>query len=270
MAAQADGSVVVAGVAGDRWSVARFLPTGATDGLFGAAGVTLRDPTPGGSAEEEEFYPGEEPTLPDGTGPAAIAIAPSGQLVVAGSVGVANDDGIPSEQIVVARFNGNGLPDPTFGRDGFAVLQLGFGGTVRHAASTARGLALLPDGRVLIAGRASARDGGDRAFVARLMAGGAPGPRLRPRRPLARPVRPRVVGPRRELVARLAGAAARRPDRRGGPGDGRRRQPCRAARGLHRGGRAGRRVRAPRQRRLAARSRVRAGGPGVAGAARSR
>ncbi len=173
VAAQADGSVVVAGVAGDRWSVARFLPTGATDGLFGAAGVTLRDPTPGGSAEEEEFYPGEEPTLPDGTGPAAIAIAPSGQLVVAGSVGVANDDGIPSEQIVVARFNSNGLPDPTFGRDGFAVLQLGFGGTVRHAASTARGLALLPDGRVLIAGRASARDGGDRAFVARLMAGGA-------------------------------------------------------------------------------------------------
>jgi uncharacterized delta-60 repeat protein len=173
VAVQADGSVIVAGVAGDRWSLARFLPTGATDGLFGAGGVTLRDPTPGGAPTEEEFYPGEEPTLPDGTGPAAIAIAPGGQIVFAGSVGVSNDDGVPSEQIVVARFLSNGLPDPAFGRDGFAVLQLGFGGVVRHAASSARGLALAPDGRILIAGRASARDGGDRAFIARLTAGGS-------------------------------------------------------------------------------------------------
>jgi uncharacterized delta-60 repeat protein len=173
VAAQADGSVVVAGVAGDRWSLARFEPTGATDGLFGAAGVTLRDPTPGGAPAEEEFYPGEEPTLPDGTGPAAIALTTSGQIVVAGSVGVTNDDGVPSEQIVVARFLSNGLPDPAFGHDGFAVLQLGFGGVVRHAASSARGLSLLADGRILIAGRASARDGGDRALIARLTAAGS-------------------------------------------------------------------------------------------------
>jgi uncharacterized delta-60 repeat protein len=174
VAAQADGSVIVAGVAGDRWALARFLPTGATDGLFGAAGVTLRDPTPGSpAAEEEEFYPGEEPTLPDGTGPAAIAIAPGGQIVVAGSVGVANDDGVPSEQIVVARFTAAGLPDPAFGRDGFSVFQLGFGGVIRHAASSARGLSLLPDGRIVIAGRASSRDGGDRALIARLTPAGS-------------------------------------------------------------------------------------------------
>jgi uncharacterized delta-60 repeat protein len=171
--AQPGGSVVVAGVAGDRWSLARFLPAGATDGLFGAAGVTLRDPTPGAAPSEEEFYPGEEPTLPDGTGPAAIALMPGGQIVVAGSVGVSNDDDVPSEQIVVARFTPSGLPDPSFGRDGFSVFQLGFGGTIRHAASSARGLALLPDGRILIGGRASARDGGDRAFVARLTPSGS-------------------------------------------------------------------------------------------------
>ncbi len=173
VATQADGSVVTAGVAGDRWALTRFLPSGVTDGLFGAAGVTLRDPSPGG-ATAGEFYPGETPSLPDGTGPAAIAIAPGGQIVVAGSVGVRNDDGIPSEQIVVARFDALGVPDPAFGGgDGFAVLQLGFGGPVRHATSAARALALAPSGAIVIAGRASARDGGDRAFVARLTPAGA-------------------------------------------------------------------------------------------------
>ena len=72
---------------------------------------------------------------------------------MAGSVGVANDDGVPSEQIAVARFNDRGVPDPAFGRDGFAVLQLGFGSAVRHASSSARAVvAASPDGRILIAG----------------------------------------------------------------------------------------------------------------------
>jgi uncharacterized delta-60 repeat protein len=169
---QADGSTIVAGVAGDQWSLARFLPTGLTDGLFGAAGVTLRDPSPGGGAREE-FFPGEQPSVPDGTGPAAVAIAPNGQIVVAGSVGVANDDGVPSEQIVVARFGATGVPDPSFGHDGFSVFQLGFGSAIRHAASAAHALSLLPDGRILIAGRASARNGGDRALLARLTTSGS-------------------------------------------------------------------------------------------------
>ena len=167
-----DGSVVIAGVAGDKWAVARFLPSGLADGLFGAAGVTLRDPSPGGGPPRE-FYPDELPALPDGTGPAALAIGRAGQVVVAGSVGVANDDGVASERIAVARFNDRGLPDPAFGHDGFAVLQLGFGSSIRHAASSARAVALLPDGRILLAGRASARDGGDRGFVARLLPSGA-------------------------------------------------------------------------------------------------
>jgi uncharacterized delta-60 repeat protein len=171
VAVQPDGSTVTAGVAGDKWALARFLPTGLTDGLFGAAGVTLRDPSPGGGPPEE-FYPDEVPALPDGTGPAAIGLTPAGQVVVAGSVAVANDDGVPSEQIAVARFSDAGVPDPAFGRDGFAVLQLGFGSAIRHASSSARALVLLPDGKIVIAGRASARDGGDRAFLARLATNG--------------------------------------------------------------------------------------------------
>ena len=170
VAVQTDGATVIAGVAGDRWMLARYLANGLTDGLFGAAGVTLRDPVPGSGPAER--YPGEVPALPDGTGPAAIAFGPGGTIVVAGNVGVENDDGVPGEQIVVARFGPTGVPDPAFGRDGFAVVQLGFGSAIRHAASAARALSLLADGRILLAGRASARDGGDRAFVARLTAAG--------------------------------------------------------------------------------------------------
>ncbi len=170
IAVQADGSTIVAGVAGDRWSLARFLATGVADGLFGAAGVTLRDPSPADDTDEE--YPDEEPALPDGTGPAAIAIAPGGDIVVAGNTGVANDDGVPGEQIVVARFTSRGLPDPAFGHDGFARLQLGFGSAKRHASSAARALALRADGSIVIAGRASGPDGGDRALLARLTPSG--------------------------------------------------------------------------------------------------
>ncbi|HEY1538183.1 MAG TPA: hypothetical protein VGF63_02215 [Solirubrobacteraceae bacterium] len=170
VAVQADGSTIVAGIAGQQWALARFDPAGVTDGLFGAAGVTLRDPTPNDDTDDD--HPADEPTLPDGTGPAAIALQSDGHIVVAGSVRVSNDDGVPSEQVAIARFDGRGVPDPGFGNGGFAVLQLGFGSAIRHASSTARGLVLLPDGRIVVAGRASARDGGDRAFVARLTSAG--------------------------------------------------------------------------------------------------
>ena len=257
VAVQADGATIIAGVAGDNWSLARFLPSGLTDGLFGAAGVTLRDPSPGDGPDEE--YPYEEPALPDGTGPAAIAIAASGQIVVAGNVGVANDDGVPGEQIVVARFGPTGVPDPAFGRDGFALLQLGFGSAVRHASSAARALSLLPDGRILLAGRASARDGGDRAFVARLSTAGrldtsfARQGRLLLQ--LGRASAARVASSALEaLVQRPDGrllAAGRATDVAGGRAT--------LLAGFTAARRARRRVRPPRQRRLAARRRRRRG-----------
>lgn len=157
--AQADGGVLVAAAAGDQLALARFLPDGLADGLFGAGGVALRDPSDGGG-------------LPEGTGPAAIATTATGQIVVAGSAGVATDDDESGEQIVVGRYSGRGLPDPSFGRDGFAVFQLGAASPRAHAASAARALALLADGRIVIAGRATDRTGSQRAFVARLTAAG--------------------------------------------------------------------------------------------------
>lgn len=157
--AQADGGVLVAAAAGDQLALARFAPDGLADGLFGAGGVALRDPTGGAG-------------LPEGGGPAAMAVAPNGQIVVAGSVGVATDDGEPGEQIVVARYSDRGLPDPGFGNDGFAVFQLGARSPRALAASAAHALVVLADGRVVIAGRATDRSGAQRAFVARLTAAG--------------------------------------------------------------------------------------------------
>jgi uncharacterized delta-60 repeat protein len=159
--AQADGGTLVAAAAGDQFALARFGPDGLADGLFGAGGVALRTPAGDGGG------------LPAGTGPAAIAAMPTGQIVVAGSAGVATDDDVPGERIVVARYSDRGVPDPGFGHDGFTLLQLGAASPRAHAASAARALVVLPDGRILIAGRATDRAGAQRVFVARLTAAGA-------------------------------------------------------------------------------------------------
>ncbi len=158
-----DGATIVAGVAGEQIAVARYLPGGALDGRFGAGGVVLRDLSGGGG-------------MPDGAGLAALALLPTGEIVVAGSTGVPSDDpygeGEPGEQVVVGRLSARGVPDPAFGSGGFALIQLGARGARRPARSRAAALATSPDGAIALAGRASAPDGSSRGFVARLTASG--------------------------------------------------------------------------------------------------
>ena len=158
-----DGSTIVAGTAGEQIMVARYLPGGELDGLFGAGGVVLRDLSRGSGT-------------PEGSGLAAIALMPSGQIVVAGSVGVAAPDPYgesePGEQVVVGRLSARGVPDSSFGQDGFTLLQLGARSARRPARSSAAALALGPGGTIVIAGRSSASDGADRAVLARLTASG--------------------------------------------------------------------------------------------------
>lgn len=160
-----DGSTIVAGVAAGQVMVARFLADGTLDGLFGAGGVVLRDLSPGVG-------------MPEGTGLGAVALTPTGQIVVAGSVGVAPDDPYgenePGEQVVVGRLSARGVPDPAFGNAGFATLQLGARSARRPARSRANALAVLADGAIVIAGRASGTDGSQRGVVARLTAAGRP------------------------------------------------------------------------------------------------
>jgi uncharacterized delta-60 repeat protein len=158
-----DGSAVVAGIAGTQVMVARYRPDGELDGLFGAGGVVLRDLSDGAG-------------MPPGSGLAAVALTPAGQIVVAGSVGVPNgdsyDESEPGEQIVVGRLSDRGVPDSAFGTGGFVRLQLGARSARRPARSRATALVLGPDGSAVVAGRSSGPDGADRALLARLTPSG--------------------------------------------------------------------------------------------------
>ncbi len=163
VAVASDGSTLIAGVAGRQIMVARYLPDGELDGRFGAGGVVLRDLSGGAD-------------MPDGSGLAAIALTPQGQIVVAGSVGAPTgdlyDEEEPGEQVVVGRLSDRGVPDSTFGAGGFVTLQLGSRSPRRPARSRAAALALGAGGTILLAGHSSGPDGADRALVARLTPGG--------------------------------------------------------------------------------------------------
>ncbi len=137
VALQDDGKIVMAGdtqTGSDRdFMVVRFNADGSIDGSFGFLGVAMLD-----------FLGGDDYGR-------AVAIAPDGKIVVAGTVfnGVRNVFG-------VARFNSNGTPDTTFDLDGKQLVEFSIGPT--HWASS---VAVLPDGRILEGGSV----GGDFALL---------------------------------------------------------------------------------------------------------
>lgn len=127
VAVQADGRILVAGHsrAGggvSRATLVRYLESGALDPGFGAGG---RIPA----------------ALPGDTEITALAVGPSGEIVVAGSTTMAG-----ATAAVVARFLPDGAPDPSFGDEGRFVLE------GRDAPTRARALALAPEGSVVVAG----------------------------------------------------------------------------------------------------------------------
>ena len=137
VALQDDGKIVMAGDTqngSDRdFMVVRFNPDGSVDGSFGFLGFAVFD-----------FLGGDDYGR-------AVAIAPDGKIVVAGTVfnGARNVFG-------VARFNSNGTPDTSFDIDGKQLVEFAIGPT--HWASS---VAVLPDGRILEGGSV----GGDFALA---------------------------------------------------------------------------------------------------------
>jgi uncharacterized delta-60 repeat protein len=170
---QQDGKIVLAGEVadGDNYVVAlaRYISGGALDGSFGSAGVVVT-------------------RLPKASGAVAATLAPDGSILVAGyhggdmlrlrydSRGVNNQAysftlnfggnnaeghaiGLKADgkllvardvnyNVFLARWNRDGRMDVSFGNQGVAVTDLGrdeFG----------NGLAVLPDGKILVAGRAA-------------------------------------------------------------------------------------------------------------------
>ena len=77
-----------------------------------------------------------------------VRILPGGKLLVTGSIGepALTSDG--DDNILLMRLNSQGLPDPTFGDNGFATVSFG-----KNTYETGTYLDVGPDGRIVLSGR---------------------------------------------------------------------------------------------------------------------
>jgi len=179
VAVQPDGKLVVAGFAGGAPLVARYLPDGVLDGGFGIAGRGAQLPGVSSGALASVAIDGsgravvvgytgatQLPVLAryttagaldtsfsgDGVLPLGgqlrifydVAVAPGGAIVVAG----AEYQGTGKPLMAVVRATDAGLLDPSFSGDGFATL------TLSTTGGLARGVAVEPDGQIVVAGEA--------------------------------------------------------------------------------------------------------------------
>src|SRR5262249_36070891 len=97
----------------------------------------------------------------------AVVVQPDGKIVVAGSF-VSNGNA----DFAVARLLSNGTPDSNFGNAGLTVIPFDYGGNNEDVANA---VVLQPDGKIVVAGYARARnlEGSDYDFaVARLLPNG--------------------------------------------------------------------------------------------------
>jgi uncharacterized delta-60 repeat protein len=153
VALQPDGRIVVAGGAErlpgpPSWSfgLVRLNLDGSRDASFGADGIVA---VPFGRA----------------SGPAAdMVVQPDGRILIAGTI----DQGGGNYDFVVARTTAEGQSDPTFGAGtGRVIIPFDFGA---NNADFASGIALQPDGKIIVVGTVDGQyGGGDTDFgVARL------------------------------------------------------------------------------------------------------
>ncbi|HEY3239653.1 MAG TPA: hypothetical protein VGL92_08825 [Acidimicrobiia bacterium] len=156
-----DGSVVVAGTAaparsGYAFLVLRVLPDGRLDPGFGSGGRVWTDLVTVGWPLLDGAVAGGVASL--GSSAAyAVAVQPDGRIVVAGTTSSG-----ASAAYALVRYLPDGQLDDGFGSGGLVVTD--FDGTTDDVASA---LVLLPDGRIVAAGRA-----GDRFALARYLPDG--------------------------------------------------------------------------------------------------
>lgn len=113
------------GATGVDWGLARFRPDGAPDTTFGSGGVVSTD-----FGGDLDFA-------------AAVALQTDGRIVVAG---VEGDDSGAGRDFALARYTAGGGLDATFGSGGRVTTD--FGGDMDDA----QGVAVQPDGRIVVAG----------------------------------------------------------------------------------------------------------------------
>jgi uncharacterized delta-60 repeat protein len=144
VAIQADGKIVLAGIAGvdPNWDLMllRLNANGTIDSTFGINGIVL----PGGSSKPEYLE--------------AVAIQTDGKIVTAGNLW---DPAETNRDFFIARFLNDGTPDSTFSFDGIQTTDYGLGSGFGH--DYGRSLAIAGDGKLLVGG--TTINGGLQDFV---------------------------------------------------------------------------------------------------------
>lgn len=127
--------------ANDRWAVAVGYRAGDAAGVKEDDDATLAFlPLAAGGTEVAKAVPLSE-TLNDRFW--SVTFGPDGKAYAAGYLAAGTD-----HQMVVARYESTGALDPTFGKAGVATVNVVAAGNVE----TARGIVVLPDGTIVIAG----------------------------------------------------------------------------------------------------------------------
>ncbi len=126
---QPDDKIVVAGTASNSFDyniqLIRYLPNGSIDSSFGTNGIIIKK-------------------LENNSQANRVALQSDGRIVIAGfTIGNTN-----YAQFLAERFNSDGSTDSTFGNNGYQV-------TAADISSTANGLIIQNDGKIVLAGGAS-------------------------------------------------------------------------------------------------------------------
>ena len=145
VAVQVDGKIVVAGGSAygrknPRFVLARFTADGTLDRTFGRDGTVTTD----------FGRKGGEAAL-------GVAVQADGKIVAVGYAGARRYYGLSSGRnpcFALARYDADGLLDPSFGGDGKVTTDL-FSGERRHIEA-GNGLVIQADGRIIVAGQAGA------------------------------------------------------------------------------------------------------------------
>jgi uncharacterized delta-60 repeat protein len=145
---QADGKIVVGGYGqvgtATDFALLRFLPGGSLDNSFGSFGRVTTDFGATNSAYGN-----------------ALALQPDGKIILAGRV-MLGSLGV----VALARYNRDGTPDPSFGTGGKLTTQVGI------AYDYANSVAVMPNGKILVAGR-SQQGNEDNFAILRYLPNGA-------------------------------------------------------------------------------------------------
>lgn len=149
MAIQNDGKILAVGYAGEyfyydsirnyiKLILMRYNKNGKPDYSFGDSGIAFI------KIRKSNLYGSE------------VVIQPDGKILVAGSIQTYEVPGYHGAMFV-ARFKKNGQPDSSFYHSGHRTLYLGW-------YSEVGGMALCPDGKILIAGTSSAKQSGNAQY----------------------------------------------------------------------------------------------------------